>query len=231
MKKAFILVAVITTLLTAGFGSASAQDNGGREGRGGALRELIEVASEQTGLTAREIVQNLREGSSLAELIQASGGNPQVLIDAAYAQVLERIDRAEMNGRISAERAAEMRANALETIRQAVNGSIGEVAAEARLRTMASRLVIELAIEQTGLSPRELGAALRNGATLADVLVENSVSLDDFIVEATERASARLNVLVADGRITAERAAELLSEFTSALAERLNGFGASSAST
>jgi hypothetical protein len=221
MKKFLILMLAMGVLLTAGLASVSAQEGGGRGGRGD-LRGLVEIASEQTGLTPREIAQSLREGSSLAELIQSNGGDPQVLIDAAYAEALERIDQAEANGRISAERATEMRANALSRIEQAVNRELGEVRIEARLRGMAVRMVLELAAEQTGLSARELGAALRGGTSLADVLTENGVALDAFIAEATERADARLNVLVVDGRITAERAAELLGEFTTGLRERLS---------
>lgn len=222
MKKFLVLIVALVALLTVGLANVSAQEDGAGDGREGALRELVGIASEQTGLTPREIVQSLREGISLAELIQSNDGDPQMLIDAAYARALERIDRAEANGRLSAERAAELRDGARAMIEEVVNGELREVAAEARLRGMAGRLVMELAVEQTGLTPREMGEALRGGATLSDVLTENGVVPEVFIAEATERAEARLNVLVVDGRITAERAAELLNEFVTGLTERLS---------
>lgn len=225
MKKTIVLVTAIFAFLVVGLGSAAAQEGGRDGGRDGEIRALIDLASEQTGLSPREIVEALRGGTSLAELIAQNGGDPQVIIGAAYANALERIDRAEANGRISAERAAELRSTSLEWIEQAVNGELRDVAAEARLRGMAGRLVMELVVEQTGLAPRELHAALHEGTTLAAILEESGVALDGFIAEATERAEARLNVLVVDGRITEERAAELLNEFVTGLTERLTTTG------
>ncbi len=227
MKRIIVVALALTALLVA-VTSAAAQDAPER-GRDGAIQQLIEIASEQTGLSPREIAQGVAEGLTIADMATQNGGDPQAIIDAAYAATLRQIERAESNGRLTAERAQEMRENALARITQAVNGDLRAMAVEARARLGAARLVMELAIEQSGLNPHELRLSLREGATLGDLLTQNGVSLDAFVAVATERAQARLNVFVVDGRLTQERAAELLSEFSAALTERLNSPGGQAA--
>jgi hypothetical protein len=83
--------------------------------------------------------------------------------------------------------------------------------------------VIRLAAEETGRSPREIRRELRAGTPLADILTENGVDVVAFTDEVVERVGARLNVLVADNRITQERADELLAEFREQFEARITG--------
>lgn len=72
-------------------------------------------------------------------------------------------------------------------------------------------------LEMTG---RELVAALREGATLADLAGDEAQALVDHLVGL---AAAHLDQAVADGRLTEEEAAEQLAEATDRLNDLMNG--------
>lgn len=72
-------------------------------------------------------------------------------------------------------------------------------------------------LEMTG---RELVAALRDGATLADLAGDEAQALIDHLVGLAE---AHLDQAVADGRLTEEEAAERLAEATERLTDLMNG--------
>jgi len=61
----------------------------------------------------------------------------------------------------------------------------------------------------TGLDHAALRAARLNGQTLAELIEANGQSVDVFTAAVTEAISARIDALLANGAITAERAEEL----------------------
>jgi hypothetical protein len=184
-------------------------------GRGGHVRELVQLIAEEAGLQPREVLRQLRNGATLADLITANGGDVQAVSDAVVASATARIEAAISNGRITRERADQMLANLPEHIERVINGELG-------IRDRLRDGVLHLVLDQTGLTPAELRQQLAGGATLAQVLTDNGVIVEAFVAEATEQLQTRLDAQVANGSITAERAAELLSEFETRLTEHLN---------
>lgn len=81
--------------------------------RGGLLRNalrldalpLINAAADATGLTVREIANQLRSGSTLSEIITANGSTPEAVIAAAVQATQTRLDEAVANGRLTQEQA------------------------------------------------------------------------------------------------------------------------------
>lgn len=86
-------------------------------------RPLINAAVDTTGLTGQEIVQELRSGKTLANVITETGGSPDAVIADAIAQVKETLDPAVANGRLTQEQEDAM-LNGLEAFYDAfMNGS------------------------------------------------------------------------------------------------------------
>lgn len=86
------------------------------------MKGLVETAAEALGITPAELVQQLRDGdTTIAEIANAKGVNPQSIIDAAVAEANARIDEAVANGRITAEQAAELKEKTAERIAKIVN--------------------------------------------------------------------------------------------------------------
>jgi len=193
-------------------------DFGSGQARRQGERVLADAVSDATGLTGREILVQLREGTTLAELVDTSGGDIDAVMAAASATLNERIDQALANGRITAEQADNLRANIDSGLTELMNGDIW--AREAGVLTTAA--IVHHALEETGLTPLELRVQLHGGATLAQVLETNGVAVDGFIADIMARVDARLNVIAVDGRMTQARVDELMVLFHSKLTEWIN---------
>lgn len=85
------------------------------------LEAGIDVAAEAIGITEQELVEQLRDGSTIAEVAEANGVDVQTVIDALVAAATERIDAAVESGDLDADRAEELKANLVERVTDRVN--------------------------------------------------------------------------------------------------------------
>jgi hypothetical protein len=85
------------------------------------FRAGLETSAETIGIEVATLRDALRDGQSIAEVAQASGVDPQAVIDALVAAGNAAIDEAVANGRIDEERAAELRAGLAEHAELFVN--------------------------------------------------------------------------------------------------------------
>jgi polyhydroxyalkanoate synthesis regulator phasin len=74
-----------------------------------------------------------------------------------------------------------------------------------------------------GVTVEDLGAALREGSSLADIAAENNVDIQEVIDLFMAQAQERLDAAVADGRLTADEAAERATEIESNITAMVNG--------
>lgn len=181
-------------------------------------RILAEAVAEAAGLDISELPPLLREGATLAEIAEANGGDVDAIIAGAVAAATERIEESVSKGGLSREQADELIAN-LETL---YTNAMTNPLREFVLETSVGIGVLRLASEQTGLLPREITEQMRGGETLAQILTENGVDVDDFIEDVIAQADARLDQAVENGRITQERADEMLVNLREQLTRRLN---------
>jgi hypothetical protein len=182
---------------------------------------LINVTADETGLRHVQILQQLRDGSTLAQIITVNGGSVEETITAAVAAATERINEAVANGNMTQEQADELIAALQDVYTAAINGELGHP----RLELMVSFGVIRLASDETGLVPREIVRQLMGGKSLSEVLTENNVDVNAFIDTAVTQARDRLNQAVTNGRITQEQADERLANIRETLTERITQVG------
>lgn len=98
-------------------------DRGDGHGRGGRLRHFrMEAAAEALGLTTDELKAQLQDGKTLAEIATDQGVDRQALVDALVASATERIDQAVANGKVTQEKADELKAKLPEVIGKIVDG-------------------------------------------------------------------------------------------------------------
>lgn len=180
---------------------------------------LVDAAAEATGLTHQEIIEQVRAGSTLAEVITANGANVDAVIDAAVTDATEQINAAVTEGRITQEEADTMIAELETVFTEMVNG---EFAPQGPQGHPFARGVIQLAAEQTGLTVQEIREQLRAGNSLATILTDNGVDVNAFIDLAVSQAEERLSQAVENGRLTQEEADARLAEFRANLTERIN---------
>jgi hypothetical protein len=178
------LAATATLAVGGGAALAAATDDGPRTTR---CEQLMAKIAERRGLTVEELEANIK------------------------ARLTARVDAAEQAGRISSERAAELRERIAE-------GSLCSGRAHAPARLIA-RSMLRAAATYLGLDRAELRAQLPGTslAALAEKQGKSASALEDAMVAP---AKARLATAVANGRITQERASALVDKLEQA-AERL----------
>ncbi|MCH7790327.1 MAG: hypothetical protein IH940_12945, partial [Acidobacteria bacterium] len=100
---------------------------GKRFGPAGNRADLLdETVTDLLQITSEELIAQLREGASLAEVAEANGVDPQTLIDEMVDAAQERIDESVAAGEISESEATERSAKVSEHITARVNGEIGD---------------------------------------------------------------------------------------------------------
>jgi hypothetical protein len=103
-------------------GSSSQGEHAGHHRRHHRLaRAVLRNAADTIGIEPRELVEQLRQGKSIAEVATEHGVDPQTVIDALVAKANERIDQAVANGHLDADRAAQLKEKAPERIAKLVN--------------------------------------------------------------------------------------------------------------
>ena len=219
---------VLVSALALGVGVVSAQDGAGGPPPPPPHRlppELMELAIESTGLEPEEIRGQVRGGTSLAELIEANGGDVDAVAAEAVSVITEHV-----NPRLADDIISQGRADAmLEHVEDAVERGLNFVPGEGRpgerfpfLRMRGAQHLLEVASEFTGLDEREIVAELRGGSTLADILTENGADTTAFIDQIVADAEVRLDEAVSNGRVDEARAAEMLANLRAELEERLS---------
>ena len=108
----------------------------GRDGRGrhggpffgfglrGPLGEDAEALARTLNLSVDELRTQLRDGKSLAEIAEAQGVDVQKVIDELVADANTRLDEAVKNGRLSQEKADELKKNLEAMITKMVNNEL-----------------------------------------------------------------------------------------------------------
>lgn len=193
----------------------------------GTTREVVSAVVEATGLNAAEVVQALREGSTLADLITANGGDVNAVTAEVVTILTARVEEALANGRITQERADAMIANIETHVSAVINGEAGFGGVLRERFLMGLRpdrmALIESAMEATGLTRGQILGQLIDGAALGSIITENGGDVDAVIASAVASAAERLNQAVTNGRITQEQADQLLSRLTEMLQNAMNG--------
>lgn len=219
-KKWVITVAVVSAV---GIGAVSAQERPAPQGQDGVIRSAIHAAVEETGLEAEDILSQIREGQTLAEVVAANGGDIQVVIDQAMVSASERIAQAVENGRITQEQADERLSQLATLIAEGVNREFpGRPGLRGIVRN-GERGLLQSVAEATGLSAEEILPMLRDGMTLAEVVTANGGDVQAVIADAIADATTRISEAVANERLTQEQADELIANLETLFTNSING--------
>jgi hypothetical protein len=181
-KRAYLLAIATAATLLAGGGVAVAGE-GDEQTKAARCEQVLERIAAKRGVSVEELKAK------------------------RSAHALERVDAALAAGRISAERAAEIRAR-VEAGTAGCGRLLGRV--KARLRAGAHRLALRAAAEYLGTTAAELAARRRSGQSIAQIAEASGKSvagLEEALVAAFED---RLERAVG---LTEEQRAKLLARF------------------
>jgi urease gamma subunit len=170
MKRLPIIITIVLISLM-GVGFASAQDPAvpaDQEQRAPRFDRpdgtLVDLVAEATGLERQEIVDQLREGATLAEIITANGGD----LEALQAAMVEAL----VTNRGLDETAAQ------ERVTQFLNGELRPGDGNGNGFGPREDSIVATVAEATGLEAREIVEQLREGVTLAEVIEASGADVE-----------------------------------------------------
>jgi polyhydroxyalkanoate synthesis regulator phasin len=85
----------------------------------------LDVAAATIGITESDLIDGIRDGQSVAEVAEANGVEAQTVIEAILAEINARVDETVASGDLDADRATEIKAQAVERVTDFVNGELG----------------------------------------------------------------------------------------------------------
>jgi len=157
----------------------------------------------------------------VARVAEKLGVTVEQFREAIKAAALEAVDDALASGRITQEQA--------DRARERIESGKGlrrffDRLEERRERRhdVVRRGIIESAAGALNMSAEELRAELKAGLSLAEVAEQQGVSADDLKSRITTDAQSKLAQAVENGRLTQERADELLARLTERLDDIIN---------
>lgn len=226
MKK---LVAAVTTaglLVTGTAGVAYAADSGtqapAKSAPAGPGRRVIGaavgIAADTIGIDRAELVKDVRDGKSVADVAKAHNVDPKAVVDALVAAGDKRVDTAVTSGRIDADRAATIKDRLPQRVEKLVDGQLkGKLqrrVARVKLRRHARRAGIKVAAATIGVSAQDLVTAVKGGSSVADVAKAHDVDAKTVVDAVVAAAGKKLDAAVANGKVDADRAAKIKDRLT-----------------
>jgi hypothetical protein len=202
-----------------------------RFGKGFRGTPYLQTVAEVLEMDVDDLATQLRDGSTIAEI---AGNKTADVIAALVAGREARIDEAVADGRLTEEKAEEVRNALVDQVEAVVNGehSIGMLPfgmdrfhrpgglggfgfrGEFHLGTIAGALGMDIDV---------LRDQLAAGSSIADIAQEKGVDTQVIVTAVSADLDEHLNELVADDRLTQERADEIRAGLTATIESMING--------
>jgi hypothetical protein len=234
LKRIGIGVLVATVVVAGVAGVVLAQeptpptDDPGPYGRGfrGMRGRQPQALADALGITVEEVHGALAE--TVAELAESQDMSLQEIVDALIAPVIEHIQQAVEDGRLTQEQAdeqiAQMEENTLQGLESGSWFSMGGNGFGGR----PGGPQLELLAEALGMTVEELREAIADGQTIAELAEAQDVTLEDIVDALAAPMIERIQQAVEDGRLTQEQAdaqIEQMQEHLLQMLESGSGFG------
>lgn len=194
------------------------------------IGEVLRVIEDETGLSLREVLSDISEGATLADVITSNGGDVDAVIQAVMDRAQERIDRALENGRMDENRAATLMENLETSLRDAINDANLPETLQQRIQERENnmvqvtgmRILLRTIQSETDVNLRDMLAGVREGSTPAEIVTEAGGDVDAIISAAVATATEQINEMVANERLSQERAGDLLADLETIFTDMMN---------
>lgn len=212
------LVAAVAAVVLLTVVTVSAVLAHGGFGRGGGKTDAATAIEEQTGLSQEELRTRLQGGESLADIIEAEGGDLEAVVTAVLTGLDEKVEALVEAGRLESDQVDDYKAAAEQRVRAWLAGTHegsrgqghGHFGGKGRGRMGGkSHGLIAIVSEQTGVSAVDIRTKLSEGNSLSDVIDEAEGDQAAVIDEAMEAFETRLTAAIENGRVDSNKADEL----------------------
>ncbi len=173
---------------------------------------LVAVATLAFGAGAASAADTPTLGDAVAARLGITGDQ---LRTAFKAELNSRIDAAVAAGKLTPEQGAKLK----ERVANAKGLGIGARRAfTQKHKALVARIVrvnrLHLAAKYLGMTPKEIRTARQDGQSLAQIATSKGKSVDGLVAAIVAPAKARAAKAVSNGRLTQQRADELIARLT-----------------
>lgn len=184
----------------------------------------VAEAAEAIGIEPSELLAELRDGRTIAEVAEANGVPADDVIDAVVAAERDRLAQLVDDGRFTQAEADELVDGLEDRVTDLVNGErpFGMPWGRPVVWGFADGPVAAAA-GAIGIEPSELLDAVRDGRTVAEVAEANGVAVDAVIGAVVASLQERLDDAVENGWLTPEEADDRAAELEEEATELVNG--------
>ena len=142
-------------------------------GRGGGKSSVTTAIEEQTGLSQEDLRARLADGESLADIIEAEGGDLEAVVTAALTGLDEKVEAFVEAGRLESDQVDDYKAAAEQRVRDWLAGTHQGFRGKGRGRMGGkSHGLIAIVSEQTSVSVEDIRTKLADEESLADIVEE-----------------------------------------------------------
>ncbi len=176
--------------------------------RGGCSTQFAEILN----MDANALSERLKSGETLAKIAAEKGIDVKTLTSKLEAQFTARIDKAVESGKLTQEKAVEMKSNTPEKVTKMINepmtGRQGKAGKGKMFMNVRDQIPVLVGMENAA----QLEEQFKSGKTLVDIAKDKGIAKDKLVSDLQSLMKANLDQAVNDKKITAEKAATIESK-------------------
>ena len=191
------------------------------------LRHLVQVVAQEFGLEATDVVAQLQEGNTLAQIIEANGGTVEQIVDTFLQGSREKLQQAVDADRITQEQMDQMLVRLEEQITHLINNPIPPgLLDHPRHRGISPvrqfRHLVQVVAQEFGLEATDVVAQLQEGSTLAQIIEASGGTVEQIVDTFLQGPRGKLQQAVDSERITQEQMDRLLDRLEEQITRLIN---------
>ncbi|MDR3539508.1 MAG: hypothetical protein P4L69_00835 [Desulfosporosinus sp.] len=164
------------------------------------------------GMDANTLSQELKSGKTLAQIAAAQGMDANTLTGKLQAAFNDRIDKAVANGKLTADKAATMKAKTAAKATSIINKSWTGHKGGAGKSNVFKNVRQQIPALLGNMDAAQLKAQLQSGKTLVQIAQDRGIAKDKLVSDLQSIMKANLDQAVKDNKITADNATQIESK-------------------
>jgi uncharacterized protein YidB (DUF937 family) len=183
---------------------------------------LVTQVAEAAGLSTQEVLDEVRGGKTLTDILTEHSVDPATVSDAVKAQLTDEINQAVTDSAITQQR-ADLLLGQLDTALEREMSSVPlNVRLRERLGDRMDTALLGVLAEKAGVSVSDLLREALTPPSLADIATARGIDAETVISETEQQITDQVNQAVTDGSLTQAQADLILDGLHDRLVNRFN---------
>lgn len=216
------------TVTTALAGAATAGVSGGTYGSPAVIRTMNEhkggcklnsEIAKILGIDQDTLKSELKSGKTLAQIAVKKGINTNALTQKIQSLMDANIDKAVQSGKLTADKAAKIKATTAQRASAMVNGKWHGNKGPKEILGIRNQISVILGVDASALKTE-----LKGGKSLAEIAQAKGISTTELVKKIKTAVNANIDQAVKEGKISPDQAVKIKTKFTTAKIEQMIQF-------